>query len=82
MSKLTKELLELVATTSLKERFVESYPKTRENKLGALGIAIAQYCDWAGYDILHIMFGALEDANYHRINETVQKWIDTEKGRK
>ena len=82
MSELTKELLELVATTSLKESFVEGYPNTHENKLGALGIAIARYCDYTGLDILQVMYGALEDANYHTINQTVQKWIDKEKGRK
>jgi hypothetical protein len=78
MSELTRELLQLVAETSLKESFIEGYPETQDHLLDALGIAIARYCNWAGLDILKIMYGALEDANYHTINQTVRKWIDRE----
>src|SRR5205807_368050 len=39
-----------------------------------VGIAIAKYCDW-GSSIFQVMFAALEDANFHGQNETVEQWI-------
>lgn len=78
MSQETRNLLQQVAELQLKQSFVEGYPETHDTLLDALGIAIARYCNWTGLDILKIMYAALEDSNYHRINETVQKWIDGE----
>lgn len=79
MSQVTRELIQLVAETSLKESFVEGFnTPTHDRLLDALGIAICGYCDYTGLDILKVMYSALEDANYHKINETIQKWIDKE----
>lgn len=78
MSENTRNLLEQIALETIEDSFVEGYPVNHENKMGALGIAIAQYCDWTGLDILRVMYGALEDANYHTLNQTVQEWIDKE----
>jgi hypothetical protein len=82
MSQEVKTLIKIAAEISLKESFVEGFnTPTPERLLDALGIAICHYCDYTGLDILKVMYSALEDANYHRYNETVQKWIDEEEGR-
>lgn len=35
----------------------------------ALGIIVAKYLKWNGADIMETMHSALEDANYHTLNE-------------
>lgn len=35
----------------------------------ALGIIVAKYLKWNGADIMKTMHSALEDANYHTLNE-------------
>ena len=35
----------------------------------ALGIIVAKYLKWDGADIMETMHSALEDANYHTLNE-------------
>ena len=43
-----------------------------------LGVAISRYCQWDGGFILQILRAALEDANYHTLNNeidaTVERW--------
>ena len=43
-----------------------------------LGVAISRYCQWDGGFILKILRAALEDANYHTLNNeidaTVERW--------
>lgn len=41
----------------------------------ALGILISQYFEWDGLEILKTMYAALEDANFHTENKTVEGWI-------
>ena len=35
----------------------------------ALGVIVAMYLKWNGDEIMGTMFSALEDANYHKLNE-------------
>lgn len=55
----------------------------REDKLKreALGILIAQWCDWAGFDICEIFFSALEDSNFHTLNGKIEILVKEEKER-
>jgi len=39
----------------------------------ALGIIVAKYLKWDGGDIIETMFSALEDANFHDLNERLLK---------
>ena len=41
-----------------------------------LGIIIAHYFDWNGISILKTTYAALEDANFHTENETIEKLIE------
>tara|TARA_R100000541_G_scaffold58691_1_gene70314 strand:- start:16 stop:276 length:261 start_codon:yes stop_codon:yes gene_type:complete len=44
----------------------------------ALGILVARCLDWSGEDIMEVIFSALEDSNYHDLNQrllkTYQDW--------
>ena len=48
----------------------------------ALGIIVAKYLKWNGADIMKTMHSALEDANYHTLNEklleTYKDWENEE----
>jgi hypothetical protein len=48
----------------------------------ALGIIVAKYLKWDGADIMETMQSALEDANYHTLNEklleTYKDWENEE----
>lgn len=48
----------------------------------ALGIIVAKYLKWDGGDIMETMFSALEDANFHDINnkllKTYEDWENKE----
>ena len=39
----------------------------------ALGIIVAKYLKWDGADIMETMHSALEDANFHDLNERLLK---------
>lgn len=39
----------------------------------ALGIIVAKYLKWDGGDIMETMFSALEDANFHDLNNKLLK---------
>ncbi len=47
----------------------------------ALGILIAHHFEWDGLEILKTMYAALEDANFHTLNQTVAKWIEELEGK-
>jgi hypothetical protein len=48
----------------------------------ALGIIVAKYLKWDGGDIMETMFSALEDANFHDLNnkllKTYEDWENEE----
>lgn len=48
----------------------------------ALGIIVAKYLKWNGGDIMETMFSALEDANFHDLNnkllKTYEDWENQE----
>jgi len=48
----------------------------------ALGIIVAKYLKWDGGDIMETMFSALEDANFHDLNnkllKTYEDWENQE----
>tara|TARA_R110000803_G_scaffold193181_1_gene256118 strand:- start:132 stop:431 length:300 start_codon:yes stop_codon:yes gene_type:complete len=50
----------------------------------ALGIIVAKYLKWDGADIMETMHSALEDANYHTLNEklleTYKDWENEDPG--
>lgn len=64
-----------VAKRSLKNRFT-NYKETEEQLDEALGAEIAVYTDWDGVRILNIAYAALEDANFHEVNETIAQLIE------
>jgi hypothetical protein len=42
----------------------------------ALGLIVSHYFKWDGLRILKVCYAALEDANFHTENETIQALID------
>lgn len=53
--------------------FVEGYQATDEE---AMGLLISKYFEWDGLAILKSTYSALEDANFHTENETIQELIE------
>ena len=55
---------------------------TRVTDADALGIIVAKYLKWDGGDIMETMFSALEDANFHDLNnkllKTYEDWENKE----
>jgi hypothetical protein len=41
-----------------------------------MGLLISHYFEWDGLKILKALYNALEDANFHTENETIQGMID------
>ena len=66
-------LLDRVVEIIRRNVFVKEF-QDQATKEECVGIAIAKYCDW-GSSIFQVMFAALEDANFHGQNETVEQWI-------
>ena len=66
-------LLDRVVEIIRKTAFIEEFQAqaTREE---CLGLAVSKFCSW-GSSIFQVMFAALEDANFHGQNETVEQWI-------
>jgi hypothetical protein len=63
------ELKPLINAT-IKERYVPEY-QAGISDAEALGAMIASYFKWDGIQILNAMQYALEDANFHSINEQI-----------
>ena len=63
------ELKPLINAT-IKERYVPEY-QAGISDAEALGAMIASYFKWDGIQILNAMQYALEDANFHNINEQI-----------
>ena len=55
---------------TIKERFMEEY-QAGISDAEALGAMISVYFKWDGIQILNAMQYALEDANFHSINEQI-----------
>lgn len=57
---------------------------SRVTDADALGIIVAKYLKWDGADIMKTMHSALEDANYHTLNEklleTYKDWENEDPG--
>jgi hypothetical protein len=69
-----KQLIDAQAKAS----FVEGYEATDEE---ALGIAIAHYFQWDGKRIFDTLQNALEDANFHTLNESLSEAWEKEEER-
>jgi hypothetical protein len=67
-------LLDRVVEIIRKTAFIEEFQAqaTREE---CLGLAVSKFCSWDS-SIFQVMYAALEDANFHTKNETVEKWIE------
>jgi hypothetical protein len=63
------ELKPLINAT-IKQRYVPEY-QAGISDAEALGAMIANYFKWDGIQILNAMQYALEDANFHSINEQI-----------
>lgn len=68
-----QEMLKFALERIRKESFVEGYAATDEE---CFGLLVSKFCEWNGLAILKIMGYALEDSNFHAINEKVQEWIE------
>jgi hypothetical protein len=62
--------LEGLIKATIKERFMEEY-QAGISDAEALGAMISSYFRWDGIQILNAMQYALEDANFHSINEQI-----------
>jgi hypothetical protein len=62
--------LEGLIQATIKKRYVREYQATVSDA-EALGAMIAIYFKWDGIQILNALQYALEDANYHSINQQI-----------
>jgi hypothetical protein len=62
--------LEGLIQATIKERYMPEY-QADISDAEALGAMIASYFRWDGIQILNAMQYALEDANFHSINEQI-----------
>jgi hypothetical protein len=62
--------LEGLIKATIKERYVPEY-QAGISDAEALGALISSYFKWDGIQILNAMQYALEDANFHSINEQI-----------
>lgn len=69
-----KEILKEVK----EKTFTKGYEATDEE---AMGILLSQYFKWNGLSVLEATYNALEDANFHKENETVLEMINRLKER-
>ena len=53
--------------------FVDGYTATDAE---ALGLIIARHFEWDGEQILKTFSNALEDANFHELNEKINQLLD------
>lgn len=71
------ELLGLVAEQSLKSSYrEEAWILDAEHLDGALGIALSEYVDMYPERMHAIIYGMLENANFHRLNGIIDKWFE------
>ena len=63
-----KPLLEQVKRVS----FVDGYKATDDE---AMGIMMSKFFEWDGLQIMRAFYHALEDANYHTENLTIERMI-------
>jgi hypothetical protein len=59
----------------IKSSFVEEY-QAKATEAQGLGLLIAHHFEWDGLAILETCYAALEDANFHTVNETIEGLID------
>lgn len=56
--------------------------KAGDNGFKSLGVAISRYCGYDGGFILQVLRAALEDANFHTLNNeidaTVKRWREND----
>ena len=69
----TPEMLIKQLVAYYRSYFKEGASPTVEERIG---LAIAHYFDGDGLSILKTCYSALEDANFHKENETIQMLID------
>lgn len=62
--------LKTIIQSTIKERFEPAY-QAGISDAEALGAIISSHFKWDGIQILNAMQYALEDANYHSINEQI-----------
>lgn len=65
------KLLKAVKQTA----YVRGYEASDEE---ALGLVVSRYLNWDGVAISKAFTEALEDANYHKLNQKIQDLLDTE----
>lgn len=55
---------------TIKNRYVEEYQAVIKDS-EALGVIVSSYFEWDGARILDCLQSALEDANFHSLNEEI-----------
>ena len=75
-----KKAIEAYAVIPFTEDHVKNSPADQREVEG-LGIAISNWADYDCLKILEVMYGALEDSNFHSFNESVKVEIDKLKAR-
>jgi hypothetical protein len=83
--------LDVLAIQKYRTAFKDTYWKATENagdqdeidrmKRDAMGILIAQWCEWGGFEVCEIFYSALEDSNFHTLNEKIEALVIEERKR-
>ena len=66
--------LKVLIDSQIKQSYMKEYQAEQKDADG-LGQLISKYFEWDGLQILECMYIALEDSNFHTINETVAEFI-------
>jgi len=69
-----KEQLKEMIQAQIKKSFVPEY-QSKATDEQALGIMLSQYFEWDGLALLKVAYSALEDANFHTENRTIEQMI-------
>lgn len=69
-----KEELTKVIEAKKDIAFIPEYKKLATDE-EVLGLLVAQHLDWDGMAIMQVMFNALEDANFHTLNNKLGELV-------
>lgn len=70
--------LKVLIDSQIKQSYMPEYQAEQKDADG-LGQLISKYFEWDGLQILEAFYIALEDSNYHTINEKIADMIENEK---
>lgn len=75
-----QSILKALIQAKIKTAFIPEY-QSKATDAQALGLILASYFEFDGLELLKVAYFALEDANFHEENKTIQTMIDKLEGK-